>query len=83
MELPKHASWVHVARPIQFERYGQTMTLSPGDFLAHPVRMGLDHGEPDVAAWVFKTGAAEAEPSADAEDVRRWAEEGLLSFDES
>jgi hypothetical protein len=32
---------------------------------------------------VFKTGAAEAEPSADAEEVRRWAEMGLLRFGES
>jgi hypothetical protein len=83
MEMPKHASWVHVSGPIQFERNGRRMTLPSGDFLAHPVRMGLDHGEPDVAAWVFKTGAAEAEPSADAEEVRRWAEMGLLRFGES
>jgi hypothetical protein len=82
MEMPKHASWVHVSRPIQFERNGRKMTLPPGAFFARPVRMGVDHGEPDVAVWVFKTGAAEAEPSADAEEVRRWMEKGLLSFGE-
>lgn len=81
MDLPKHVAWVHVSQPIDFTRNGRKMTLPPGDFLAHPVRMGVDRGECAAAAWVFKTGAAEAEPSADADEVRRWAEQGLLSFD--
>lgn len=81
MEMPKHAAWVHVLKAISFERNGQKMTLPPGDFRAHPIRMGVDHGEREVAAWVFKTGAAEAEPSADAEEVRRWAQKGLLQFE--
>jgi hypothetical protein len=81
MELPKHASWVRVEKPITFVRNGQTVTLPPGSLFAHPVRMGVDHREPDVAAWVFKTGQAEAEPAADADEVRAWAEEGLLRFE--